>query len=556
MSNSSFSLRDAARCIGAAAFVATLFTGVGQAQAEREILGIRVGADEIVLQSSGRIASVTAAPVEQERTVLLILGHRPAAGLTPPAAPEGGLIRDVELRTETGGSSVFTKVLVATSSAVRAVIETSGAEARIRFEPTDAPVLLPPKDDLFIEEPRRESPSNAGARLRTVAPVYLREGPGQRYGAVTVVDADQNAELLGREGAWSWIRIDGGPEGWVHEDFVTAGGPMPLQIPSEVGTRSVAETARPASTTPPATAAPEAAPPSSGGSTISERVEALLGAFESERGELQDQLTQALQEADSLRSVRFGLERQLRDVTEARDRLRARVRELENRERGDTDRLFAVESELDAKRLELGALRAQQQTEEQRLTSLVERAENALAAQPEPSEDLVERLTRVLAVLELQPDPADSRTSPSAGSSRSLAGTPRATVPPATPSSRSEAGSALFTVPPQVERWALAWQEQDVEAYLAHYSPSFRPAGGKSLQEWQALRRQRLSAPASITIEITELEVDKRTDTAAAASFFQRYESDQFSDRVRKRLELELEEGAWKIVREVSLPPE
>lgn len=526
--------------------VSLLLAAPGSAQNEREIVGIRVGADEIVLQSSGRIASVTAAPVEQERTVLLILGHRPVAGLSPPAAPTGGLVRDVELRTETSGSTVFTKVLVATSRAVKTTIETSGAEARIRFAATESPVLLPPQDDLFVAETGSASPTDEGARLRTVAPVYFRDGPGQRYAALQVVDEGQRAELLGREGDWSWIRLDDGSEGWVHEDFVAADGPLPLRMPSEVGVRSAPE---PAVATRRMPDEPEARPAAPGvdGDSVGERVEALLGAFENERGALQSQLAEALQEADSLRTVRYGLEQQLRDVTSERDRLRSLVSQLESRDRGESDRLFAVESELDAKRLELGALRAQQQTQEERLASLVERAETALSARPEPHEDLVERLTRILAVLELEARDAAQPEAPLVADSRSSSSEALGTGRTAGPS---------FTVPPRVTSWAQAWQGQDVDAYFGHYSARFRPPAGLSLDEWRALRRQRLTAPRAIAVEISELEVEGRAATVAEARFVQDYRSERFSDRVRKRLELELEQGDWKIVREVSLPLE
>ena len=73
---------------------------------------------------------------------------------------------------------------------------------------------------------------------------------------------------------------------------------------------------------------------------------------------------------------------------------------------------------------------------------------------------------------------------------------------------------------------------------------------------FQALRRERLAAPSEIAVSVDDVRIDERSPVEVEVSFLQSYRSDRFSDRVRKRLQLELEGATWRIVREVSLPLE
>ncbi len=104
-----------------------------------------------------------------------------------------------------------------------------------------------------------------------------------------------------------------------------------------------------------------------------------------------------------------------------------------------------------------------------------------------------------------------------------------------------------------VDAWAKAWSAQNVEGYLAAYAADFRPANGVSRSRWAATRRERVAAPARISVEVSELEVALKEDTARA-SFVQSYSSDTMSDRVRKTLTLVREGDAWKIAGETSAP--
>ncbi|MDX1514343.1 MAG: tetratricopeptide repeat protein [Gammaproteobacteria bacterium] len=133
----------------------------------------------------------------------------------------------------------------------------------------------------------------------------------------------------------------------------------------------------------------------------------------------------------------------------------------------------------------------------------------------------------------------------------------RSNAPPASMASaaRAEAGAsdAEKQVLAAVNTWMDAWSRQDVESYLGSYSEDFQPADGRSRDEWAALRRKRVSAPAYIRLEVGSPKVRLEDEARAQAQFTQSYESDTYSDRVVKRLEFMKENGAWKIVRETTV---
>ncbi len=98
--------------------------------------------------------------------------------------------------------------------------------------------------------------------------------------------------------------------------------------------------------------------------------------------------------------------------------------------------------------------------------------------------------------------------------------------------------------------WADAWSQQNVAAYINAYGPGFRPPRGISRQAWEAQRRNRILAPASISVKVLNPVVALQGPTRARVSFIQIYESDSYADQVRKVLEFELVGGRWLIVSE------
>ncbi|MGB0713281.1 MAG: L,D-transpeptidase Cds6 family protein [Gammaproteobacteria bacterium] len=107
-----------------------------------------------------------------------------------------------------------------------------------------------------------------------------------------------------------------------------------------------------------------------------------------------------------------------------------------------------------------------------------------------------------------------------------------------------------------VLNWASAWSGQRVEEYLSHYAPDF--AGGRydSAQAWRAARRDRLTAPDTISVDVSRFELIRGDRNSAEVRFIQAYSADHYSDRVFKYLSLRRSGERWMITREWSeLPP-
>lgn len=102
----------------------------------------------------------------------------------------------------------------------------------------------------------------------------------------------------------------------------------------------------------------------------------------------------------------------------------------------------------------------------------------------------------------------------------------------------------------RLESWRASWSAQNVDQYLANYSPNFDPATGVSRSVWESQRRTRVVRPRSIAIQVLSPRVGQTSGNRAWVEFTQIYESNSYSDQVRKRLEMENVGGQWLIVKE------
>lgn len=141
--------------------------------------------------------------------------------------------------------------------------------------------------------------------------------------------------------------------------------------------------------------------------------------------------------------------------------------------------------------------------------------------------------------------PAPARPRPSG-----VAAAPVASA--ATPQPRIQApvhGGAIEAI----QAWAAAWSAQDVPRYLAHYAAQGSPDADLDRQQWEAQRRVRLTRPADIKVDVDNFQVRSAGAQRVDVTFVQRYRSESYSDRVRKLLSLELQDGNWKIISERTL---
>jgi tetratricopeptide (TPR) repeat protein len=127
---------------------------------------------------------------------------------------------------------------------------------------------------------------------------------------------------------------------------------------------------------------------------------------------------------------------------------------------------------------------------------------------------------------------------------------PAASDPAAAKPAPSSADTTTNGIESAIRHWAKAWSAKDVDAYLAAYASDFS-ADGMSRSKWEAQRRARITGPKQIEVKISKLKVDRHSDTASA-TFRQAYRSDRHRSTVTKTLELVLQDGQWRIVKETS----
>ena len=101
-----------------------------------------------------------------------------------------------------------------------------------------------------------------------------------------------------------------------------------------------------------------------------------------------------------------------------------------------------------------------------------------------------------------------------------------------------------------VNAWAKAWSTKDVDAYLAFYASDFKTPNGEPREDWEKARRQRISAPKSISVVIESPKVRVGGDGQASVSFRQGYRSDVLKTSGPKTLVLVKTDGRWRIRQE------
>lgn len=101
-----------------------------------------------------------------------------------------------------------------------------------------------------------------------------------------------------------------------------------------------------------------------------------------------------------------------------------------------------------------------------------------------------------------------------------------------------------------VNGWAKAWSGQKVPVYLGYYGKSFQPPKGESRSNWEASRKDRISRPKSIDVDVDSPKIKFNDDGRAIVSFTQHYRSDSLKTSTGKTLVLTKNNGKWLIVEE------
>jgi cytochrome c-type biogenesis protein CcmH/NrfG len=102
-----------------------------------------------------------------------------------------------------------------------------------------------------------------------------------------------------------------------------------------------------------------------------------------------------------------------------------------------------------------------------------------------------------------------------------------------------------------VKQWAKAWSKQDVNQYLASYASSFKPGKGQSRKDWEALRRQRVSAPSKISVDVGSPKVTFKGSDEAKVVFYQTYRANGSPQSTSKTLMMTRQGNNWLIEQEL-----
>lgn len=97
--------------------------------------------------------------------------------------------------------------------------------------------------------------------------------------------------------------------------------------------------------------------------------------------------------------------------------------------------------------------------------------------------------------------------------------------------------------------WARAWSARDVDAYLAFYVSDFHPQD-LDRPSWEAKRRERIMAPKSIRVDVQDQKLTMISSDHAEVVYRQVYQTEGSRLTSRKKIELTLVDGYWKILQE------
>lgn len=97
--------------------------------------------------------------------------------------------------------------------------------------------------------------------------------------------------------------------------------------------------------------------------------------------------------------------------------------------------------------------------------------------------------------------------------------------------------------------WARAWSSKNVSAYIAAYDKSYKPAGD-TRANWEKVRKERISHPHSIKVQLLSPQVSFKDSRHASITFRQNYESDALKSTTRKTLAMVKSGERWLIVEE------
>jgi len=150
---------------------------------------------------------------------------------------------------------------------------------------------------------------------------------------------------------------------------------------------------------------------------------------------------------------------------------------------------------------------------------------------------------KVVRLAPLTPPPPAMAEQAMASSADAVAG--EVMAPEASLAVGADVGDAA-AINDMLSNWAAAWSSKDVRGYLSFYADTFEH-GKKSRAAWESQRRARLSDKETISVSLSDIQIDVQSETLATVRFTQSYSSNRFNDTGIKTLALSKASGSWKI---------
>ncbi|MES2012478.1 MAG: tetratricopeptide repeat protein [Pseudomonadota bacterium] len=103
-----------------------------------------------------------------------------------------------------------------------------------------------------------------------------------------------------------------------------------------------------------------------------------------------------------------------------------------------------------------------------------------------------------------------------------------------------------------VNNWSQAWASKNLEKYFASYGANFKPAKGESRKAWEEQRRERITRPSKINIELSNMNITSVDSNNAKVRFKQSYRADGKPIRTTKTLLMKKAGSNWFIEQEIA----
>lgn len=197
------------------------------------------------------------------------------------------------------------------------------------------------------------------------------------------------------------------------------------------------------------------------------------------------------------------------------------------------------------KALQLESSNPNVQTKLTMVRELFSKTPQAFNNQAEPSKKPV--VIAAVATATSKPISTVTTTVATATPKATIAPTTAPTVTPTPIATVAKANADEGKIISAVNAWASAWSSKDVNGYLAAYERDYSSSKNQKHSDWAKERRERVSAPKSISVMLANIRVEMKDDNTAIVRFNQSYRSNILTSTTSKELELKKTGSRWLI---------